>query len=130
MADEKAPHDVDVYVGRTIRARRVALGMSQETLGEAIGVTFQQVQKYERAANRVSCSKLVEIAGALRCSAADLLPGPNGASADLNLELRLAGDAHGRELAEAYLAMPSQFRTSLLHIARSLTSSFLQANAA
>ena len=130
MADEKPPHDVDVYVGRMIRARRVALGMSQDKLGEAVGVTFQQVQKYERAANRVSCSKLVEIARALRCSSADLLPEADGASSELNLELRLAGDTHGRELAEAYLAMPAQFRMSLLTIARNLSSPSLQANAA
>ena len=53
-----APNPVDVHVGLRIRLRRKELGVSQEKLAEAIGLTFQQVQKYERAANRVSASKL------------------------------------------------------------------------
>ncbi len=56
---------VDVHVGSRIRMRRMILGMSQERLGEAIGVTFQQVQKYERGASRVSAGRLHSLAGAL-----------------------------------------------------------------
>src|ERR1700753_441801 len=59
------PHPVDRHVGLRIRMRRKELGVSQEKLAEALGLTFQQVQKYERAANRVSASKLWEIAQAL-----------------------------------------------------------------
>jgi len=59
------PHPVDRHVGLRIRMRRKELGVSQEKLAEALGLTFQQVQKYERAANRVSASKLFEIARAL-----------------------------------------------------------------
>jgi transcriptional regulator with XRE-family HTH domain len=59
------PHPVDRHVGLRIRMRRKELGISQERLAEALGLTFQQVQKYERAANRVSASKLFEIARAL-----------------------------------------------------------------
>lgn len=68
------PHQVDIAVGANIRARRKQMNMSQEGLAEAIGLTFQQVQKYERGMNRVSCSKLVEIAQALDCHPAALLP--------------------------------------------------------
>lgn len=55
------PHPVDVHVGRCVRTRRTLLGISQETLGEALGLTFQQVQKYERGSNRISASRLYEI---------------------------------------------------------------------
>jgi len=56
---------VDVHVGARIRLRRTLLGMSQERLGEALGLTFQQVQKYERGANRVSASRLFDLARVL-----------------------------------------------------------------
>lgn len=59
-------HPVDLHVGRRIRAQRKALGVSQGRLAEALGLTFQQVQKYERGANRVSASKLWDIARALQ----------------------------------------------------------------
>ncbi len=55
------PHPVDVHVGSRVRMRRTLLGMSQEKLGEALGLTFQQVQKYERGANRVGASRLYQI---------------------------------------------------------------------
>lgn len=55
---EKLPNPVDAHVGARIRLRRNLLGMSQERLGEALGLTFQQVQKYERGANRVGASRL------------------------------------------------------------------------
>ncbi len=60
------PHPVDRHVGVRIRMRRKEVGVSQERLADSLGITFQQVQKYERGANRVSASKLWEIASALR----------------------------------------------------------------
>ncbi len=62
---ENEPNPIDRHVGLRIRLRRKELGISQEKLAESIGLTFQQVQKYERAANRVSASKLWEMARAL-----------------------------------------------------------------
>jgi len=59
------PDPVDIYVGSRIKMRRTALGMSQERLGDALGLTFQQIQKYERGTNRVSASRLAHIADAL-----------------------------------------------------------------
>jgi len=59
------PHPIDVMVGKRIRLRRVQLGLSQTELGKKLGVTFQQVQKYENGANRVSCSRLYETSTAL-----------------------------------------------------------------
>ncbi|TNM59892.1 helix-turn-helix domain-containing protein [Aliirhizobium smilacinae] len=62
---QDGPHPVDIYVGQRVRMRRNQLGMSQSTLGDGLGLTFQQVQKYERGANRISTSKLYEIATVL-----------------------------------------------------------------
>jgi transcriptional regulator with XRE-family HTH domain len=65
MASKGYPNPIDVHVGNRIRLRRTLLGMSQTVLAEAIGLTFQQVQKYERGTNRVSSSRLVDMANAL-----------------------------------------------------------------
>jgi transcriptional regulator with XRE-family HTH domain len=59
------PNPIDVHVGSRVRLRRTLLGMSQEKLGEAIGLTFQQVQKYERGANRVGASRLYDLSRVL-----------------------------------------------------------------
>ena len=62
-----APNPVDVHVGNRVRLRRTLLGISQEKLGEAIGLTFQQVQKYERGANRIGASRLWDLSLVLNC---------------------------------------------------------------
>ena len=59
------PNPVDVHVGARVRLRRTLLGMSQEKLGDAIGLTFQQVQKYERGANRIGASRLFHLSRVL-----------------------------------------------------------------
>ncbi|UKJ74548.1 helix-turn-helix domain-containing protein [Azospirillum brasilense] len=61
----KGPNPIDVHVGSRVRLRRTLLGMSQEKLGEAIGLTFQQVQKYERGANRIGASRLFDLSRVL-----------------------------------------------------------------
>lgn len=65
---DRSPNPVDLHVGGRIRMRRKLLGVSQERLADDLGLTFQQVQKYERGANRVSASKLYEIAKSLQTS--------------------------------------------------------------
>src|SRR5476649_2712366 len=62
---EGRPSPIDVHVGSRIRLRRTLLGMSQERLGEALGLTFQQVQKYERGTNRVGASRLFDLSRVL-----------------------------------------------------------------
>jgi transcriptional regulator with XRE-family HTH domain len=62
---KKVPNPIDRYVGSRVRMRRVILGMSQEKLGEALGLTFQQVQKYEKGANRIGASRLQQISRTL-----------------------------------------------------------------
>lgn len=61
MGKARQAHPVDVHVGGRVRLRRVFLGYSQEKLANALGLTFQQIQKYERGANRISASKLYEL---------------------------------------------------------------------
>ncbi|MEC9343694.1 MAG: helix-turn-helix domain-containing protein [Pseudomonadota bacterium] len=65
MSEKKKPNPIDVHVGSRVRLRRTMLGMSQEKLGENLGITFQQIQKYEKGANRVGASRLQEIARVL-----------------------------------------------------------------
>jgi len=60
MREATGPNPIDVHVGRRLRLRRKELGISQERLADGLGLTFQQVQKYERGANQVSASKLYE----------------------------------------------------------------------
>src|SRR3954468_2212863 len=72
---ERLPNPVDLHVGARIRMRRKILGVSQERLADDLGLTFQQVQKYERGANRVSASKLYEIARSLKTSIAYFFEG-------------------------------------------------------
>jgi transcriptional regulator with XRE-family HTH domain len=61
----KAPNPVDRHVGSRVRMRRMLIGMSQEKLGEALGITFQQIQKYEKGTNRIGASRLHHIARVL-----------------------------------------------------------------
>jgi transcriptional regulator with XRE-family HTH domain len=60
------PDPVDLHVGRTVKERRISLGLSQSEIAEALGLTFQQVQKYEKASNRISASKLYALASVLK----------------------------------------------------------------
>ncbi len=77
----KAPNPVDKYVGSRVRMRRIMLGMSQEKLGEALGLTFQQVQKYEKGTNRVGASRLQQISEILQVPVSFLFDGgPSGSA--------------------------------------------------
>ena len=75
---QKQPKPVDRYVGSRIRMRRNLLGMSQQTLGSRIGLTFQQVQKYEKGTNRVGSSRLQQIADVLETTPAWFFEGARG----------------------------------------------------
>lgn len=65
MLTKKSPNPIDKHVGSRVRMRRVLIGMSQEKLGEALGLTFQQVQKYEKGTNRIGASRLQQISNIL-----------------------------------------------------------------
>ena len=121
------PHPVDRHVGLRIRMRRKELGVSQEKLAEALGLTFQQVQKYERAANRVSASKLFEIARALDTSVGYFYEGL-GALQDLEMPTTPNIEAHaflltpeGAELAQLFPKVGrSRVRRKVLELVRAI----------
>ena len=73
MNADHVSNPLDIALGARIRVRRKSLGLSQDDLAVQVGLTFQQIQKYERGANRVSFSRLVEIARTLKCRAQDLI---------------------------------------------------------
>lgn len=109
-AEPRQPNPVDLHVGGRIRMRRKLLGTSQEQLADALGLTFQQVQKYERGANRVSASKLYEIARTLQVPVAFFFDGladpmSDGEASDDDGARILAAfvmTAEGLELAELF----------------------------
>jgi transcriptional regulator with XRE-family HTH domain len=121
---ESAPHPLDVALGRNIRLRRKSLGMSQSALGEAVGLTFQQVQKYERGKNRVSFSKLAGIATALQCRIADLIDGlEDGGEADAGDDRSaLLGETGALELLQTYASVKSpRLRRAIIALAKGLS---------
>jgi transcriptional regulator with XRE-family HTH domain len=81
---KEEPHSVDVHVGKTIRIQRLLRKVSQTELGDRVGVTFQQIQKYEKGSNRVSASMLVEIAGALSVDVRTFFDDLTAAAANAN----------------------------------------------
>jgi transcriptional regulator with XRE-family HTH domain len=115
---------IDQLVGLSIRQRRKSRGLSQAQLGEALGVSFQQIQKYERGANRVSASMLWKVARALHCEIADLFenaPAPNGGRPPPEdpeglgrIGRAFLATTGGLSLARAYLAMPDPFRRAVV----------------
>ncbi len=67
MRTTKSPSDLDKFIGQRIRAARLAIGLSQEGLADKIGLTFQQVQKYEKGVNRIAAGRLYQVAQVLGC---------------------------------------------------------------
>lgn len=111
------PHPIDLHVGAQIARRRIALGMNQSELGRALGITFQQVQKYEKASNRVSASKLDMAAKALSCTVADFFPEPGTEPGKPDGFWSLKG---ANALAKAFEAMPSHARKALVNTAEAM----------
>ena len=97
---ESRPSPIDVHVGSRIRLRRTLLGMSQERLGEALGLTFQQVQKYERGVNRVSASRLFDLSRVLDVPISfffDDMPDALAAAYGTQPQRRVAGFAEAQD---------------------------------
>ncbi len=82
MANKKQPNPVDMHVGGRVRLRRMMQGMSQEKLGESLGITFQQIQKYEKGTNRIGASRLQHIAQVLEVPVSFFFEDAPGASAE------------------------------------------------
>ena len=118
-AQAHGPHPLDVALGQRIRQRRKALGVSQTALAHAVGLTFQQIQKYERGFNRVSFSRLVDIAHALDCRVIDLigeLDDATTAGPNLRADAGHMQAAGAPELLAAYAAAPPSLRRVILKL--------------
>jgi transcriptional regulator with XRE-family HTH domain len=134
MASKGFPNPIDIHVGGRIRLRRTLLGMSQERLADAIGLTFQQVQKYERGANRVGSSRLFDLSRILDVSmsyffdemapgVADKTPSKLMGRAQVRAEYELDPMAKREtlELVRAYYKVEDQaVRKRIFELAKSL----------
>lgn len=118
-------HPVDVHVGKRVRHRRWLVGMTQQQLAEKVGIKFQQIQKYETGANRVSASRLWDIADALDVQVSfffdglDATPSDNKVGAAVPADLM--GDKEALDLVRSYYSIPENQRRRLFELARVLS---------
>lgn len=113
---------VDLHVGQVIRAKRKMHQLSQAELGESLGVSFQQVQKYERAANRVSCSMLWRVSHALKSEVREFFPNADlgGKMPGLGELAALASSRDGQTIGRCWREMGPAQRVALLDVALAL----------
>lgn len=122
-------HPVDVHVGKRIRHRRWMVGMTQQQLAEKVGIKFQQIQKYETGMNRVSASRLWDIAEALAVPVAFFFEGMDAAAAapvadtgsEDSVPADILADKEALELVRSYYAIPENQRRRLFELARVLS---------
>jgi transcriptional regulator with XRE-family HTH domain len=120
-------HPVDVHVGKRVRHRRWMLGMTQQQLADKVGIKFQQIQKYETGMNRISASRLWDIADAMEVSIGFFFEGfedeaAPARAADAPVPGDIAGDREAIELVRTYNAIPEQQRRRLFELARVLSA--------
>lgn len=118
------PHPVDVHVGKRVRHRRWLVGMTQQQLAEKVGIKFQQIQKYETGANRISASRLWDISEAMDVPVNFFFEGlddQNDAVADGQVPSDLLGDKEALDLIRSYYAIPENQRRKLFDLARVLS---------
>jgi transcriptional regulator with XRE-family HTH domain len=119
-------HPVDVHVGKRVRHRRWMVGMTQQQLGDIVGIKFQQIQKYETGMNRISASRLWDIAQALDVSISFFFEGFDGEEAGHETPAvtergDLLADKEALELVRSYYAIPEAQRRRLFDLARVLS---------
>ncbi|MFC4671594.1 helix-turn-helix domain-containing protein [Seohaeicola nanhaiensis] len=118
-------HPVDVHVGKRVRHRRWLIGMTQQQLAEKVGIKFQQIQKYETGANRVSASRLWDIADALEVPVAFFFEGlsedQKSGDAGHAFPSDILGDKEALDLVRSYYAIPEHQRRRLFDLARVLS---------
>lgn len=120
-------HPVDVHVGKRIRHRRWLVGMTQQQLAENVGIKFQQIQKYETGMNRVSASRLWDIAASLKVPVSFFFEGLSeeegvaAPTAQTDVPLDILKDKEALELVRSYYAIPETQRRRLFELARVLS---------
>lgn len=118
-------HPVDLHVGKRIRQRRWLVGMTQQQLAEQVGIKFQQIQKYETGANRVSASRLWDISEAMDVSVNFFFEGIDqevaSAGSSDSVPADLMGDKEALDLVRSYYSIPENQRRRLFDLARVLS---------
>jgi transcriptional regulator with XRE-family HTH domain len=115
-------HPVDAHVGKRIRHRRWMVGMTQQQLADKVGIKFQQIQKYETGMNRVSASRLWDIAESLGVTIGFFFEGLDDAREAQNAgESDIMADREALELVRSYYAIPEAQRRRLFDLARVLS---------
>ncbi|MBP8931214.1 MAG: helix-turn-helix transcriptional regulator [Paracoccus sp.] len=114
-------HNVDVHVGKRIRHRRWMIGMTQQQLAEKVGIKFQQIQKYETGMNRVSASRLWDIAQAVEVPVSFFFEGLDDSHLHDAVEGDILADKEALQLVRAYYAMPEAQRRQIFELARVLS---------
>jgi transcriptional regulator with XRE-family HTH domain len=119
-------HLVDVHVGKRIRQRRWLVGMTQQKLAECVGIKFQQIQKYETGANRVSASRLWDIADALEVDISFFFEGlkeeaQSSEATQSKVPADMMGDKEAMDLVRSYYSIPENQRRRLFELARVLS---------
>lgn len=121
---------LDAMVGAKIRMFRINRGMSQTVLAERIGVTFQQVQKYEKGANRVGASRLSQIASVLGISVGELFESPGDGASGLNSPIHLLAEPGALRVLKAYARTTSpRVRLSIAKLVESIADREMEAKA-
>ncbi len=115
------PHPVDVHVGKRIRHRRWLVGMTQQQLAESVGIKFQQIQKYETGANRVSASRLWDISSSMDVDVSFFFEGIEEEATKVAGPSDLLGDKEALDLVRSYYAIPENQRRCLFDLARVLS---------
>lgn len=118
-------HPVDVHVGKRVRHRRWMVGMTQQQLAEIVGIKFQQIQKYETGMNRISASRLWDIADAMDVQVSYFFEGldPDAhETEESDVPGDLLADKEALELVRSYYAIPENQRRRLFELARSLSA--------
>jgi len=117
-------HPVDIHVGKRVRHRRWLVGMTQQQLAEKVGIKFQQIQKYETGANRVSASRLWDISEAMDVPVNFFFEGLAETQTDgseMGVPADLLGDKEALDLIRSYYAIPENQRRRLFDLARVLS---------
>jgi transcriptional regulator with XRE-family HTH domain len=131
MANKKQPNPIDIHVGSRVRLRRMMLGMSQEKLGESLGITFQQIQKYEKGTNRIGASRLQHIARVLTVPVSFFFEDAPGAPAEpqggmaepksTHYVVDFLSSAEGLQLNKAFIRIKDgKLRRKIIDLVRAL----------
>lgn len=125
-AGPRSPTDVDKYVGIRIRSRRQVVGITQQDLAAKLGLTFQQVQKYEKGANRIGASRLVEVAHALDAPPGWFFEGlPGFGKQKPNVDdavMSFLTDPQGVRIAAAFTNLPKDIRKAMADLVESTSA--------